>query len=114
MILTNDSWPIFQDQLEAFGTIRLWSLPEIEALVPLPNNTAALLAQSEDEINSLRGKYERLANIYGDNFAPEMRTLGVECHNTLQRTTANLEVCIETCIEARNLLHRSGQRAGIL
>jgi len=113
MMLVNDSWPIFQDQLEAFRTIRPWSLTEIEALVPLPNNTAALLAQSEDEISSLRGKYERLANIYGDDFAPEMQTLGVECHNILQRTTANLEVCINTCVEARNLLHRSGQQASI-
>lgn len=81
--------------------LQLWELDEIEALIPLPRNIAARLAQSADEIASVKKDFEHARNgdvLRGEGDRQEFLN---EILATLDRTGENLRICLEECTQAK-------------
>lgn len=105
-VLSTDDMVSFHELLVRIGRLPMWTIEDVEPLIPLPNNTAALLAQSADEISNLKLRFQEFDHEYGVSYPEKLTTLLVECYNTLRHTVTNLDSCIETCMDARNSLQR--------
>lgn len=86
--------------------IDLWTIDETEPLVPLPNNLAALLAQSADEIASVKKMFEHAdaGGVLGNR--DDRLAFVTSVHHLLATTAANLDKCIVECTRAREHLYR--------
>jgi hypothetical protein len=97
------------DKLLEYGDtlkpLDLWTLDEVEALIPLPNNLAALLAQSLDEIISVTRAFERAqgGGVLVDS--DTRKSFASFYRHALGQSSTNLHRCVIECVRAQSHLN---------